>query len=163
MGQQPVTALRDNLERSLEATVELKALLEEEARQLRDRERADLAATAERKRDRLELLERLDGERRRLVRDSLAESGQRDAGEALEELVANSGDPGLQKAWRDFSSQLLDCREHNHRNGHVIHLQQRQVEQSLRILRGAGNQAPDTYDASGKTRGESGGNRFARA
>lgn len=162
MGAVAVDSLRDNLERSLKAAIALNELLEEEAGQLRARERAALTETAERKRQHLELLEQLDGERRRLVSELRA--GATSTGtEDMEALVSDSGDRALQTVWEEFSTQLLHCRERNQRNGQVIHLQQRQVEQSLRILRGAGNQVPDTYDASGKTRGESTGNRFARA
>nr|WP_301288343.1 flagellar protein FlgN [Natronospira proteinivora] len=88
---------------------------------------------------------------------------------ALPTIQADNTDPdkhlpeALRPQWHALRPLLGKIREQNQNNGQQLHLQSRQVDQAMTILRGAeqGSQA-DTYGADGQTRSANRGGRHVK-
>ena len=65
--------------------------------------------------------------------------------------------PQLGQLWEQARSRLAQCRQHNERNGRVIHSGRRHLDRVLDLL-GAGGDA--TYNARGHTAPRGGGSRI---
>ena len=139
MNQDARRNLEDLLDREIEAARLLSTTLAAERSALTGTSPEDVQQKAAEKIQLLEMIERLERERRAVC----AESGLGDA-PTVGGMVS--------ERWRSLMELMAGCRAANEVNGYIIHVRQNQVRQLMEILRGT---TPVTYGPQGKT--------FARA
>ena len=147
MNQDARRNLEDLLDREIEAARLLSTTLAAERSALTGTSPEDVQQKAAEKIQLLEMIERLESERRAVC----AQTGLDVSGNAGE---ANSSKAGgmVSERWRSLMELMAGCRTANEVNGYIIHVRQNQIRQLMDILRGT---TPVTYGPQGKT--------FARA
>jgi flagellar biosynthesis protein FlgN len=125
-------------------------LLDQEAAAMSHGDFAALPALAERKSQLIEQVAVLDRQRE-AEQISLGYTADRSGADA----VAAAGGEALQTAWRDLRERATQAREHNHRNGVMVHTHLDFTRQSINFLKASGQPlyGPDGTHHSGGGRG----------
>ena len=147
MNQDARRNLEDLLDREIEAARLLSTTLAAERGALTGSSPEGVQQKAAEKIQLLEMIERLESERRAVC----AESGVDVSGNSGD-AIASKASAMVSERWRSLMELMAGCRTANEVNGYIIHVRQNQIRQLMDILRGA---APVTYGPQGKT--------FARA
>jgi len=143
-----------HLSQEYAATGEFIALLELEAKAMTDGDFGALPALAQRKSQLADQIAELNGQR---DKEQLAMGYP--AGSAGAQACAASGGPALEQAWSDMLARAALAREHNHRNGVMIHTHLDFTRQSISFLQAKGQ---PLYGADGSHHaGTASGNRLA--
>lgn len=138
---------REILSPTVEAARRLKTALEDERSALESDDTAALAAAGSRKRVHIGELERLDGQRRRMLERFRYEN---DLG-SMRDFIATCDDRGVLAArWQELIEVLGQCRHLNTVNGTVVQARRHQVAEALSVVRGDSNDA-EVYGPGGKT------------
>lgn len=153
-----VRAFNEILGVQIDATRALADELEHEFRALLERDLQGLDDATATKRNCLESLERVDGERRTLV-STLAGNPEPAGLAGLLRRMDPSGRAADQ--WRVLTDLLDDCRLRNLRNGRLVALRRSNVLRSLSQLRGGPTTV--TYDPAGLANAVSSRRDLARA
>ena len=139
MNQDARRNLEDLLDREIEAARLLSTTLAAERGALTGTAPEAVQEKAAEKIQLLEMIERLERERRAVCTESGLDDAPKVGGMVSER-------------WRALMELMAGCRAANEVNGYIIHVRQNQVRQLMDILRGT---TPVTYGPQGKT--------FARA
>ncbi len=150
--------LRDVLDRSLECSRRLEALLQDERTALQTQNAGDLEAVAASKLDCVRNLDRLENERR-----SLGSKAGFEGGESGMQALLGWCDDGarLEGAWRELLQIADRCSQLNQSNGAIGRVRQEQLRSALAVLSGA-NHDNAVYDANGRDAGRIGQRELAR-
>ena len=128
-------ALLDVLETALSEATVLRDALERECRALTRIDADELALAGERKHAALEVLDRLEQQRRTLC----ASGGVEADADGMDALLARYDASGeIAEHWKALIATLGDCRRANAENGTLVASQRRQVLEALNVLRGSG-------------------------
>ena len=127
-------------------------LLDKEAAAMSHGDFAALPALAERKSQLIEQVALLDRQRE-LEQISLGYAADRSGAES----VAAAGGEVLQTAWRNLRELAMQAREHNHRNGVMVHTHLDFTRQSISFLKARGQPlyGPDGTHHTGTGQGNS--------
>ena len=144
------TALEELIDREFELAHGLSQALADENEALRQIDPAALDRATDAKQQSVTALSGLDSERRQFC-VAYGLTPDREGMQAL--LLKADGDSGdLTKRWYSLLALLETCREANQRNGAVVSVQRRRVDDALGLLRGEAANAA-IYDANGEIAG----------
>jgi len=141
--------LRLLLTEEIECAIRLEALLEAEREALNGRDTAAVERLVQDKQALLQAFEALETRRNELV---AAAGFSRDRA-GLEACIAWCDEQGrLGRLWSELMERIRRCQHLNRRNGAVVDISRRHVQQALTLLRG---QTPVTplYSPAGSTQG----------
>ncbi|HQS32638.1 MAG: flagellar biosynthesis protein [Polaromonas sp. 39-63-203] len=126
-------------------------LLDQEAAAMSQGNFAALPALAERKSHLIEQVALLD-KQREIEQIGLGYAADRSGADA----AAAAGGEVLQAAWRDLRERATQAREHNHRNGVMVHTHLDFTRQSINFLKASGQPlyGPDGTHHTGGGRGK---------
>ncbi len=136
--------LSENIQRQIDCTTQLMAVLDGERRALASREAQAVEEAADKKRELAAQLEGLETRRRHL----LSEAGIADTEVFIEQCKTPEGRQ-LGMRWHELLELVARCREMNLANGTALEELQRMVRHALGILRGQHGQQ-ELYGRAGK-------------
>ena len=150
--------LRHVLDRSLECSKRLEALLQDERAALQTQNAGELEAVTASKLDCVRNLDQLENERR-----SLGNNAGFEAGESGMQALLGWCDDGsrLEGSWRELLEIANRCSLLNQSNGAIGRVRQEHVRGALAVLSG-GNHDDAVYDATGRDAGRIGQRELAR-
>lgn len=153
-----VQAMRDLLEATAEELQRLRVLLSDEAERLKARNIDGLDRLLGDKLASLQVIERQDTERRRL----LVAAGEADDPEGMRRYLAAA--PDLSASWEALKSELRAVQELNEANGTLIQRGMGDLQRRIGLLHGeSAAGSANTYNPRGQTTPRPGGREISRA
>lgn len=146
-----MNSLAEILNQEIRMASQLKDFLYEEREILSENRLQELAELLPKKAELLQHMAQADQQRTELLKQMGVQGN-----EAIAEHCSTHSDQRISGLWAQLNELANECRNENRINGGAIQLASRRNEELMNLLF-AGNQAQNnTYDASGKTRQNSG-------